>query len=642
MRSAHLCGFFLLLGSIAFAQVEHGGRPPSGGRILRRAAPTELLPPVHAELLLAEDAAERGSGTKAPLRFAEPLAVDLGLANAGAWEELGKGDRVWRLRIHSPGAKSLALVFSRFQLPQGGELYVYDDAREEVRGAYTELENRLDGEFAMRPLRGEALTLEYYEPGSARGRGELVLGIVAHDYRDVFQMMGQDRAGGGGNAGACEVDVRCALGANWANQINAAVHILAIAAGGVCSGSLLNNTANDGSLLVLSAAHCRDLSNAVFTFNFERPACRSGTAPCTNQITGATVLVSDEDLDVQLVRLDVPQAPLPYPVYLAGWDRSDVPPAQFTLIHHPAGSSKKISVDFDPPVIFNQFWRIRDWDRGVSEGGSSGAPGFDLNGRFIGNLDSGSSVCQVPTNDDFATRLAAYWSVLEPYLDPLGTGQVTLDGLDLANVTPQPFDVTGVFPTQVEALEPGIARRLRVLGTGFTNGDTLVFDGAPLDPFFYRRGGHSFFNVDLPPSAIGPHVLTVVSSAGSKSVNFGVVPCSLPKMQVANGIRGEPVFSFSGVDTIHADTPGHIHYCIWSLSNVPSISPSLSLLLGNGFTDLRPCRVNPIPPSGFLRIHHDIPPGKLPFGTRVYNQSVCVNHGIPLRTSNLQETVFQL
>jgi hypothetical protein len=43
------------------------------------------------------------------------------------------------------GAKSLALVFERFQLPAGGELYVYDDARRDVRGAYTELENRLDG-----------------------------------------------------------------------------------------------------------------------------------------------------------------------------------------------------------------------------------------------------------------------------------------------------------------------------------------------------------------------------------------------------------------------------------------------------------------------------------------------------------------
>jgi hypothetical protein len=592
------------------------------------------------ERLLAEDAQNRNP--KAPLRFAEPLAVDLGLANAGVWETLENGDRVWRLRVHSPGAKSLALVFARFQLPQGGELFVYDDARAEVRGAYTELENRLDGEFAMRPLRGEALTLEYFEPASARGRGELALAIVAHDYRDVLQLMGQDRGGGGGAGGSCEVDVRCPLGANCANQINSAVHILAIAAGGVCSGSLLNNTANDGSVLVLSAAHCGDLTNAVFTFNFERPACRSGVAPCTNQISGATVLMSEAEVDVQLARLAVPQAPLPYPVYLAGWDRSDVPPSQFTLIHHPAGSPKRISVDLDPPVIFNTFWRIRDWDRGVSEGGSSGAPAFDLNGRFIGNLDSGSSVCQVPTNDDFATRLAAAWPALEPYLDPLGTGQVTLDGLDLAQVTPQPFDVTGTFPAQVEALDPGIARRLRVLGSGFSDTDTILIDGVALDPFFYRRGGHSFINLDLPPTAIGTHTVTVGSNGVFKSASFDVVPCSVPKLQVANGIPGELVFSAFGVDTVHADTPGHIHYCIWSLSNAPSLSPTLSLLLGNNFTDLRPCRVNPIPASGFLRIHHDIPSGKLPIATPVYNQSVCVNHGLPLRTSNFQRTLFQL
>lgn len=624
-----------LFAATALAQVEHGGRPPSLQKRLARPALTERMPPVRAELLQAEDAAQ---GAKGPLRFAEMLAVELGLANAGAWEELGRGDRVWRLRILSRGAKSLALVFKRFQLPAGGELYVYDDAKKDVRGAYTELENRLDGQFATRPLRGEALNLEYYEPARARGQGELVLGAVAHDYRDVLALLEQ-RSGGSGSSGSCEVDVACPLGASWQDQIDATVHVLS--SGLLCSGSLLNNTANDGTVLVLSAAHCRGLANAVFTFNFERPVCGSGVAPSTNTIVGATQLAFDDASDVQLLRLNVPQAPQAFPVFLAGWDRSDVPPSSSVIIHHPAGDVKKISRDDDAPGKFQGFWRIFDWERGVTEGGSSGAPMFDPAGRFIGNLDSGSSSCQVPTDDDFATRLATAWSVLEPYLDPLATGQLTTDGLDLASVTPQPFHVSGVFPLSVEALVPGVLRTVRILGSGFTDATQVAVDGVALDPLRYVRGGHSYLNLDLPQIPLGPHLFSVLENGVIESAPFAVIAPAEPRVQVNEGIPGEPVFSFA-LDTLHSDTPGHVHYCYWSLSNLPSVHPLLTLGIGNNFTNLFGCRVTPIPAKGWVSVNHPVAFGMLPFGTHVFTQSACISHGRPLHVSNIQETEFQL
>jgi hypothetical protein len=232
------------------------------------------------------------------------------------------------------------------------------------------------------------------------------------------------------------------------------------------------------------------------------------------------------------------------------------------------------------------------------------------------------------------------WPVLEPYLDPLGTGQVTLDGLDLAGVTPQVFHVAGAFPPQVESLVPSTARSLRILGTGFRDGDTLQVDGVTLDDLYFRRGGHSFFNIDLPPAMVGRHTLTVTDNGVSESASFDVVPCTTPQLQVANGFDEELIYSALGVDTIHADVPGHVHFCIWSLSDVPSVHPLLTLLLGNNFTDMRSCLVSPIPASGYVRVHHTMAPGKLPIGTRVYNQSVCVSHGIPFHTSNTQRTAF--
>ena len=47
------------------------------------------------------------------------------------------------------------------------------------------------------------------------------------------------------------------------------------------AGFVVVNEYEDGTVLVLSAAHCGGLTNAVFTFNFERPGCRTGTAPTT-------------------------------------------------------------------------------------------------------------------------------------------------------------------------------------------------------------------------------------------------------------------------------------------------------------------------------------------------------------------------
>ena len=405
------------LASTAPAQLEHGGAPMPRERAERLRVPTHVLPAVdHAELLQEDLARPKG-----PLRFGVVQELDLGLAEGGAWHETPSG-RIWLARVQSPGAFSLGLVFSEFSLTEGAELFVYDDRRETVRGAYTWSNNKPNGEFAIQPIAGDALTLEYHEPrGSAPGR--LRLSGVVHDYRDFFALAGDDDAARGG---ACNVDVNCPQGAPWRGQIDSVV--MTISGGLLCSASLINNTANDGRQLLISANHCGSMNNAVFRFGYQRPGCSTGSAPTNRTVQGSTLLAAGTSGDFRLMEI-LPAIPASYDAYYPGWDRTNAQFARAIAVHHPSGCEKKISFEDQAPVRSSIYWRIEDWDLGTTEPGSSGSPLYDQDGRFRGQLCCGLAACGNNLYDEYGA-LNTYWSQVAPFLDPLGTGATRLDGLD--------------------------------------------------------------------------------------------------------------------------------------------------------------------------------------------------------------------
>jgi hypothetical protein len=409
----------------AAAQLEYGGAPASAVVGLTGNVPTVELPPVDVDALRLEDALR---AKYAPFRFGWEHEVALSNASAGVWETLADGARVWRLRVRSAGAYSISLLFERFQLPAGGELFVYDDARATLRGVYTYLNHNVDGGFAIQPVAGEALTLEYVEPRGADSRGEIRLSGVVHDYVDLLSILSdQDsKSGGGSGAVPCETDVNCPEGNAWRDQIDAVT--LVIIGGSLCSGSLLNNTASDGTQYYMCAHHCGGLNNAVFRFNYQLPNCGSGTAPTNQTVQGSTELGGSSSLDFRLVRV-TPAIPLSYGHFFCGWDRSATVPASTTCVHHPQGGVKKISFDYDPPNKQATQWNVDQWDLGVTEPGSSGSPLYTPQGRFIGQLYGGASYCGFPF-DDYYGRFDLAWPSISTYLDPLGSGATTIDGFD--------------------------------------------------------------------------------------------------------------------------------------------------------------------------------------------------------------------
>ncbi|MCE9596220.1 MAG: hypothetical protein K8S98_18675 [Planctomycetes bacterium] len=423
--SAVLCA-----ASSVHAQISYGGEPLSFSRQVAIAAPTTVMPYVDVQSLLAEDDLDLRTKV-APYRFGATLPVDLSLDNSGAWTSFPNGDRLWRLRIESPGAYSLNAIFENFWMPPGASLFVYNDDHSDVLGEFNELNNETHGQFAIEPVPGEALTFEYFEPANAP-TGLLRIGEVIHAYRDVFGT-GATKAGGAKASGSCNINVNCPLGANYQDVKRTVARL--VMGGVLCSGSLVTNTANDGKQYFMTANHCYSGNPAtwVFQFNYEAATC-AGTTGTPKSVTGATLKTKSATGDHCLVQI-TPAIPQNYNAYLAGWNRSTTNPTMGTGIHHPQGDIKKICQDINTltKATFGgtSCWHISQWDSGVTEGGSSGSPIYDANKRYVGQLYGGSATCGFLFDDYYGRFDISMGAGLATYLDPTASGATTTNGREL-------------------------------------------------------------------------------------------------------------------------------------------------------------------------------------------------------------------
>lgn len=424
--------FACALAASASAQVSHGGEPAGMRSISAASAPLVDVPAPDVAFYIADDEAREHR----PLRYGALIEVDLSLAD-GAWSELADGSRVWRMRVASEGAHSLALEFDTFDLPEGARMFVYSDEVEFVFGAYTEENEQLDGTFVFEPYPAPEFILEIDVPAGAQDP-VIAVSSVIYDYRGVYGLMDGSVTVGGTKTTGCLVDVNCPEGSGWDDQKRATMRTLS--GGALCSGALLNNTNVDETNYVLTADHCGQTSNTVFLFGYERPGCRSGTAPTNKTVSGATVLTSNGTYDNRLMRINA-SIPQSYNPYYAGWTRTTTNSTFGFSMGHPSGGPKKISIDANGSAMNSTFWVVT-WSVGMLEGGSSGGPLFDQAGLVRGpaccvnNFTCGSQSASYGRFDRFYTlNNVAQW------LDPTGSGAVSLVGLDPNDPPPCPNPV---------------------------------------------------------------------------------------------------------------------------------------------------------------------------------------------------------
>ncbi len=435
----------LLTMNILTAQINQGGQPLSIGldKSGLSEVPFEVMDDVDLDVLRAEDAVA-DTMASIPYRFGYNHYVSLNPENSGVWDKIKGEDRIWRLGIKSEGALTINLAFDKYRLPKGAKLFVYNEDRSHLIGAFTDFNNQDDMKFATTLVNGDAIIIEYFEPADAEFKGELNLWRVTHGYRSVGEYA--EKAFGG--SGACNVNVACPESAGWENQINS-VAMLVSGGSGFCTGTLINNTENDGTPYFLSANHCYDdPGTLVFWFNWQSETCTNpGSSPTHDDMSGAVQRARNADSDFWLMELN--QIPPPeYGVYYAGWNRTLDATVTGTIvgIHHPSADIKKFSWANGGATTSSYLgdtgdgtthWRVGSWSDGTTtEGGSSGSALFDPQGRLMGQLHGGYAACG-NTDPDWYGRLGVSWTGggtdatrLSNWLDPFSSGVDVIDGFD--------------------------------------------------------------------------------------------------------------------------------------------------------------------------------------------------------------------
>jgi hypothetical protein len=472
--AALLC---LLAGHEAPAQVSYGGSPLFPGRsplkgagVLARSGSEDVIemPAFNLDSVLQSNARYEGE-TRGSFQFAYKFFTHIERGKDGAEWVLADGTRVWQAAIRSQGAYSINLLFTEYCVPEGGRLFLYNEDHSYVLGAYDYRNNSDLGLLPVQPVAGDMVIVEYSEPADAAFRGRLTIGDVNHDYRDILR--GEPATDVTSGAFDCMPDVVCPDFEVDEATVRATLLVM-INGNTACSGSLVNNTSDDGRPYVLTAVHClnedmnRGLSNykkeweyyvdragtVVVFFNYSRPVCgHSMKASEDFTIAAAYPRTIIEGKDIALLELQE-KPPMHYNAYYAGWDVS-FGTRPYTNIHHPSAAVKRYN-SYAGNLVWTSFWEtspmfdrnshmeVEQWTTGSTHVGSSGSPLFDAKSALLGGLSGGRSECGKGGADSFFA-LERGWELddaarpvhpenrpLKTYLDPDGTGTHVMTGYD--------------------------------------------------------------------------------------------------------------------------------------------------------------------------------------------------------------------
>jgi PKD repeat protein len=469
-RKLELVVFMVLIAFPSLAQISEGGSPLSFTNTNLTELYNQLdLQKPDLENLRIEDQLNAESKYPGPERMAISVPVNSDIKSAGTLERLADGTIIWRLKLHVPDALALGVYYSNFHLPQGSKLFLYNEDKTQVIGAFTSANNHESKLFANEFIQGDKVTLEYIEPAGTTEKASVLISEVAYAYRFIdFSNDGRETS----ISLPCMINVACSEGDGWDDQIQGIAR-LSIKAGYYwywCSGSLINNSNHDRIPYLLTAEHCSegastsDRNQWIFYFNYQSSTCSGNYGPSGNTVTGCTLKAKDpltngfDGPDFELIKLNS-TPPISYNVYYNGWNRNNIPADSGVCLHHPAGDIKKVSTYHNmvsstwwngTPTHWRVIWSETENGLSIMEGGSSGSAVFDQDGYIMGDLSGGytSNSCANPSPAWFGKIWSSWDQVgdtpaerLKDWLDPTNTGIDKLPGLS-AQILPPVVDFT--------------------------------------------------------------------------------------------------------------------------------------------------------------------------------------------------------
>ena len=334
------------------------------------------------------------------------------------------GSELIVLVIKSSGASGLGVHFRNFALADGEEVYVYGAATgSNVFGPFIDKGPWGSGEFWSGTVDGDTIVIEFYKRTGENGQGFEIF-EVSHILAELDWRLNSNEP----EVLNCEVDASCFA----APEKNAVGRIIFNSNGGLylCTGTLLNNSAQDETPYFLTANHCVNSQAVAQTVEvywfYQTTSCNSGVLRSwVHSPPGANLLATQGSNDFALLRL---YNNAPGGAFFSGWT-SVVQPVGTNVygLHHPDG--------YIPPSVNSYLRRSTGsivtttenclnlvngyavgWTAGSAEPGSSGSGLWNSNGYLVGVLSCGPVP---PTcNNPWAgfSKFANFYSQIRQYI----------------------------------------------------------------------------------------------------------------------------------------------------------------------------------------------------------------------------------
>ena len=468
-----------------------------------------------------------------PYTFGEFVEVSDNLKNNGFWKIDQQGYAIWEHQISLEGASSLTFLFSEFYLPENAVLTIKSIPSGEIE-EYTFRNNTASKVFSTLPFQGNKAVLKFKVPIHYKDQARLQFWKIVKGNSNNSNIGFKINSGND-----CLVDAACVADNETIDVLKERlIHsVVRIMTGNAfCTGTLINNTANDGRMLLLTANHCLEQSNVppefwVFGFNFfnDDEVCSDPDFKTFKELqftNGAKLLANNPRSDFALFEILGDVNPV-WDLEWAGWSLNDVNIDFSFSLHHPLGEPTKISIENDPLVegvetFFGEeivTWDISEkgngWESGATLQGSSGAALFNQKGQIIGQLAGGEAGCNNNLDNDlgdFYSKIDRSWDFdpannrsLRSWLDPEGTGTKELNSLS-EETSHQGLDIS-IFPTPVI--------NTLILSSSIEGSyDVYAMNGVSI----ISNTNISFKTIDVSTLSSGIYILEIISKSGSKTI----------------------------------------------------------------------------------------------------------------------------